>query len=68
VKERAEIQEETRTKVNKINADTNVLYEEKMAEATLIETKILAEARKKAAKIRAEADAYSITTVSEAQQ
>ena len=51
-----------------INATTNVKYNEIIAEANLIETSVLADAKAEAAKIRAEADAYFLTKVSEAEQ
>ena len=42
-------------------------YNEIIAEANLIETEIIAQAKLDAARIKAEADAYNLKTVSEAQ-
>jgi hypothetical protein len=64
---KAEIEEKTKTLVMVINATTNVKYNEIIAEANLIETSVLANAKAEAAKIRAEADAYFLTKVSEAE-
>ena len=44
--------------LKKLNADTEVKYNDIMAEANLIETAIIADSKDMAAKIRAEAEAY----------
>lgn len=64
----AEAKERTVALVNKMNAETEVKYNEIMAEANLIETAIIANAKAQAAKIRAEADAYSLNTITEAEK
>ena len=51
-----------------MNAETEVKFNEIMAEANLIETAIIANAKAMAAKIRAEADAYALKTITEAEK
>ena len=51
-----------------MNADTEVKYNEIMAEANLIETAIIANSKALAAKIRAEAEAYQLKTITEAEK
>ena len=62
----AELKQQTKTMVQKIRADTDVKYNEIVAEARLIETDIITKARQEAARIKAEADSYYLTTVSNA--
>ena len=64
----AEAKERTIALVNKMNAETEVKYNEIMAEANLIETAIIANAKAQAAKIKAEADAYALNTITEAEK
>ena len=45
-----------------MNAETEVKYNEIIAEANLIETGIIANAKAQAARIKAEADAYALKT------
>jgi regulator of protease activity HflC (stomatin/prohibitin superfamily) len=54
--------------INSINADTDLKYNEIVAEAKLIETKIKEEAAAEAAKIIAEANAYKEKTIANAQR
>jgi len=51
-----------------MNAETEVKFNQIVAEANLIETAIIANAKAQAAKIQAEADAYSLKTVTEAEK
>ncbi len=51
-----------------MNAETEVKYNEILAEANLIETAIVANAKAQAAKIKAEADAYVLQTTTGAEK
>jgi len=51
-----------------MNAETEVRYNEIIAEANLIETAIIANSKAQAAKIKAEADAYALKTTTEAEK
>ena len=62
------MKEKTIALVNKMNAETEVKYNEILAEANLIETAIIANSKAQAAKIKAEADAYALNTVTEAER
>ncbi len=64
----AEAKERTVALVNKMNAETEVKYNEIIAEANLIETAIIANARAQAAKIKAEADAYTLKSIAGAEK
>jgi regulator of protease activity HflC (stomatin/prohibitin superfamily) len=62
------MKEKTVALVNKMNAETEVKYNQILAEANLIETAIIANAKAQAAKIKAEADAYALKTTTEAEK
>jgi len=51
-----------------MNAETEVKFNQIVAEANLIETAIIANAKAQAAKIQAEADANALKTVTEAEK
>ena len=54
--------------VQKIRAETDVKYNEVVAEARLIETDIITKAKQEAARIKAEADSYYLTRLTGAQK
>lgn len=62
------MKEKTQALSNQINADTDVKYNEILAEANLIENEILNIARAESAKIKAEADAFEIKTLTECER
>lgn len=62
------MKEKTVALSNQINAETDVKYNEILAEANLIENEILNNARAEAARIRAEADAFEIKTLTECEK
>lgn len=64
----AEMKEKTLALSNQINAETDVKYNEILAEANLIENEILNNARAEAAKIKAQADAFEIKTLTECEK
>jgi hypothetical protein len=53
---------------NQINAETDVKYNEILAEANLIENEILNNAKAEAGRIKAEADAFEIKTLTECER
>ena len=63
----SEVHEETTSKVNVINANSNLKENEILAQANLIRTEMLAQGETEAGTIRAQADAYRIQKISEAQ-
>ncbi len=60
IKLRAEIQEETKNKVNVINATTELKENEVVAEANMIKTEMLAQGEADAATTKANADAFAV--------
>ena len=54
--------------INSINADTDLKYNEIVAEANLVETQIVESAQAEAAQIEAEAEAYYQNTIANAKK
>lgn len=63
----SEINEKRLNKIKAINAETDLKYNEIIAEVNLIETDLLATGKAQAARTRAEAEGYAVKIVSQAE-